>query len=195
MAPCRLVGSKTAANAADVEEGAERIARSLWTPVPSQVSHGGRAWVFRFARPGVISTGWMGVGIVAPPSLAPDKDPSGEIETLTTFPRWSGSFLCEGTRAAPQRYMDQAGWVLFRKPEPIRRRDPGVKEAAGVLLFFGSRVFARAPEGMGQVRLRVRLSGQLKISSSSVISEMLKNSHLFASVRISVIVSGDFTRW
>ena len=89
-----------------IEEGAERIARSLWTPVPSQVSHGGRAWVFRFARPGVISTaGWAS-------SLDPDKDPSGEIETLTTFPRLSGSFLCEGTRAAPQRYMDQAGWVF-----------------------------------------------------------------------------------
>ena len=86
-----------------IEEGAETIARSLWTPVPSQVSHGGRAWVFRFARPALFrQAGWAS-------SLAPDKDPSGEIETLTTFPRWSGSFLCEGRGPHPS--------VTWTKPD------------------------------------------------------------------------------
>jgi hypothetical protein len=66
---------------------------------------------------------WMGV------LSGPRQYPSGEIETLTTFPRWSRSFLCEGTRAAPQRYMDQAGWVLFgsRSPSDGETRDPGAR--------------------------------------------------------------------
>ena len=58
------------------------------------------------------------------PLWPPTKTPSGEIETLTTFPRLSGSFLCEGTRAAPQRYMDQAGWVLFGSRSPSDGETP-----------------------------------------------------------------------
>ena len=94
-------------------------------------------------------------------SLAPHKGPSGEIETLTTFPRWSGSFLCEGTRAAPQRYMGQAGWVLFRKPELIRRRDPGVIRPPGSYFFLGPEFSPVRPRSRDRSGCRVRLYGRV----------------------------------
>ncbi len=146
-----------------IGEGAERIARSLWTPVLPRCRTAEGHGCSRFARPGVISAGWMGV--LSGPRQRPiwrNRDPDHFPPVVRVF-----SLRGNAGRTPALHGPSRMGLVSEAGAHPTARPRRNQKPP-GSCFFLGPesspvRLKFKAWDRSGY---RVRLSGQLKISPS-----------------------------